>query len=596
MWRSVGFRSASRCAPSTTRVGSYVQHEPTIQSRFLTTAPRAATPQASSSWMAMGLGIAIGVGGVVAYTARPSGFTVDAASGDWSTTGRSPAPAPPPPPKRDGLGVLNFWGPVIATLGGAGFVTFAISRYRRCPSNQILVVQGKVSGRSARCMHGGGTYVWPIFQEFAYLSLEPLQIEAPLKKALSLENIRVNVPAVFTIAVGTEEKIMENAAKRLLGLSKEEVKLQAQEIIFGQLRQIIASMKIDDINKSRDQFVSAVASNIENELNKIGLILINVNITDITDESGYLESIGRKAAQEAVQRAEVDVSEQQKMGAIGVAENKKETALSIAALAKDQRVGEAKANSEAIQGENEAKVLIAESNALLQIKSASAYKEAESRKKEAEAFVKEAQARAEAKAARADAERVEAEKTAELVSPATAQKAETLVRAQAAAEQVRLAAAAEAEALYVRLEAQARGEFEVLQKKAEGMRLMVASAGSSKEAFQMLMLEHVDHLAKCSSEAIRNIKFDKIVVWDNNSNGGANGDGSNATANFLKGIATALPPAMHMMKDIGGVDLPKYFGSLAPEQEQAAGGQHTPTETPVKDATLATSGSSKKKY
>ncbi len=97
------------------------------------------------------------------------------------------------------------------------------------------------------------------------------------------------------------------------------------------------------------------------------------------------------------------------------------------------------------------------------------------------------------------------------------------------------------------------------------MRLMVESAGGSKEAFQMLMLEHVDHLADASAKAISNLKFDKIVVWDSGQN---SENGGSATSNFIKGIATALPPTLHMMSDIAGVELPKYFGSLQPEQDR----------------------------
>jgi flotillin len=506
-------------------------------------------------------------------------------------------------PAQKGFLTKFMLGATPFIIVGLAFAAYAVTRFRRCPANQILVIQGKVfgeKGKSARCMHGGGTFVWPIIQDYAYMSLEPIQIEVPLKSALSAENIRVNVPSVFTIAIGTTEDLMQNAAQRLLGLTPQEVSRQAQDIIFGQLREVIASMRIEEINRSREKFVLAVTNNIEAELAKIGLMLINVNITDLTDESDYLASIGRKAAQEAVQKANVDVAEQQKIGAIGVAGNQKEAALRIAELRKEQNIGEAVAkfqqeteianqdrekrikiagyNSTAIHGENEAAILIANSNAQLQIKKAEAYRESESKKKEAEAYVREAQYRAEAKTALAEAERVEAEKRAELVSPATAQKAKLIVEAEAEAERLRIDAKAQAEAIFLKLDAEARGQFQLLEKKAQGMRLMVEAAGGSQQAFQMLMLEHIDHLAETGAKAISNIKFDKIVVWDGgnanaNLNGAAGGGsggggGANATANFIRGVASALPPAMHMMRDIAGVDLPKYFGTINVESEK----------------------------
>src|SRR5262245_21304383 len=209
----------------------------------------------------------------------------------------------------------DFPWPLIAAVIGAvvvfGMLMFVAKRYKRCPSNRVLVIYGKTAGgNAARCVHGGAAFVVPLIQDYAYLSLEPIQIEIPLKGALSIENIRVNVLSVFTVAIGTDGETMQNAAIRLLGLGTEDIKQQAGDIIFGQLRQVIASMRIEDINRDRDKFLESVQKSLEPELKKIGLVLINVNITDITDESGYIEAIGRKAAATAVQQAKVDVAEQ----------------------------------------------------------------------------------------------------------------------------------------------------------------------------------------------------------------------------------------------------------------------------------------------
>src|SRR5438445_12583052 len=145
------------------------------------------------------------------------------------------------------VGVENVWIiliPVFAALVAVSFLMMIVGRYKRCPSNRVLVIFGKVGGgNSARCIHGGAAFVWPLLQDHAFLSLEPIQIEIPLKDALSVENIRVNVPSIFTVAIGIEPEVMQNAAIRLLGLNIMQVKQQAQDIIFGQLRQVIASMR-----------------------------------------------------------------------------------------------------------------------------------------------------------------------------------------------------------------------------------------------------------------------------------------------------------------------------------------------------------------
>ena len=499
----------------------------------------------------------------------------------------------------DTLG-FGFWivvGIVLLVMVFFSFLIVLTKQYKRCPSNRVLVIYGRTKkGQAARTVHGGAAFVIPLIQDYAYLSLEPIQIEIPLRGALSIENIRVNVPSVFTVAVGTETIVMQNASIRLLGLTASDIRQQAEEIIFGQLRQVIASMKIEDINRDRDTFLQHIQNSLEPELNKVGLVLINVNITDITDESGYIDAIGQKAASEAIQLARGDVADNEKMGetrvasaerdksiqvanarkeqSIGTREAEREKAIRVAELEKEQTIGErsaefereaevkeserqmrisiADADAVAIEGENLSQAKVAHSQADLAVQRAEAYQLGESRKKEAEAAVLEVQNRAMAKAALAEAERVEAEQRAQLEAPAKAEKARVVVDAQAEAERKRIDAQAEADAIFVKLDAEARGQFEILAKKGDGLQRIVDACGGSKEAFQILMLEHLDHLAEASAQAISNIKFDKVVVWEN---GGKNGRTN--TADFLSGMAKTLPPIMQVMRDIGGIELPE---------------------------------------
>jgi flotillin len=532
------------------------------------------------------------------------------------------------------------WPLIAAVAAGVvvfGIVMFVAKRYKRCPSNRVLVIYGKTAGGdAARCVHGGAAFVVPLIQDYAYLSLEPIQIEVPLKGALSIENIRVNVPSVFTVAIGTDGETMQNAAIRLLGLGTEAIKQQAADIIFGQLRQVIASMRIEDINRDRDKFLENIQKSLEPELKKIGLILINVNITDITDESGYIEAIGRKAAATAIQQAKIDVAEQEKKGQMGVAEadrerviqvanatklreigtreavreqavrlatlaketavgeqtalleqealikeSQRQQAIRIAELDRDQKVGEQKAafereamvaeadrekrvrladaNAKATAGEATSQAVIASAQAELAVKKAEAYRLAETKKREAEAAVLEAQNRAMAKAALAEAEKIEAEKRALLEAPAKAEKARTVVDAEAQAEKAKIEAEAQAAAVYAKLEAEARGQYEILAKKGEGLKKIIEACGSAQAAFQMMMLEHMDALAQASATAISNIKFDKVVVWEN---GGAGANGASNTTNFLQSMARSMPPMLQVMRDIGGVEVPEFLAKL----------------------------------
>lgn len=92
-----------------------------------------------------------------------------------------------------------------------------------------LILSGRTSpfGKdSRRCIHGGGALVVPVLQSYEYLSLLPMQIEINLRKTLTRNKLRVNVPSVFTVAIGTSEDMMNNAAQRLLGQAHTEVKKQ----------------------------------------------------------------------------------------------------------------------------------------------------------------------------------------------------------------------------------------------------------------------------------------------------------------------------------------------------------------------------------
>jgi flotillin len=504
-------------------------------------------------------------------------------------------------------------GPMVVLGGFAALLFFSfglllVRRFKRCPSNRVLVIYGRVgSGNSARCIHGGAKFVLPLIQDYAYMSLEPIQIEVPLRDALSIENIRVNVPSVFTVAIGTHPEVMQNAAIRLLGLDTAQIKQQAQDIIFGQLRQVIASMKIEEINRDREGFLKNIQGSLEPELQKVGLVLINVNITDITDASGYIEAIGQKAASQAIQQARGDVADQERIGDTRVAEAQRdkhvsvatanklreigirgaaqEQAIKVAQLEKDQKIGEqtaaferetqvksaerdmrvtvADANAKAIAGEAKAQAEVVKTQAELQVKQAEAYQIGETKKRQAEAAVLEAQNLAMAKAALAQAERVEAERRAEIEAPAKAAKARTIVEAEAEAERVRIEAEGAARAIYAKLEAEARGNYEILAKKGEGLKRIIEACGGAQQAFQMLMLEHIDALTAASATAISNIKFDKVVVWEGGGQqAGNNGHGTSATSNFLQSMSRSLPPMLQVLRDIGGVEIPETLIKL----------------------------------
>lgn len=431
------------------------------------------------------------------------------------------------------------------------FTTLAalITRYRRCPSDKILVIYGKIGKmngeqQSSKCIHGGAAFIWPVIQQFAFLDLTPISINVDLRSALSKQNIRVDVPSRFTVGISTESGIMQNAAERLLGLKLAEVEELAKDIIFGQLRLVVATMDIEEINTDRDKFLEAVSRNVETELKKIGLRLINVNVTDIMDESGYIQALGKEAAAKAINDAKKSVAEKDRDGSIGEAEAKK-----------DERIRVSAANSVAVEGENAAKVTIAQSDSEKRQREAEALRTATAAEKvQAALALKEAyEAEKEAELARASLEK--ATKEADVIVLAEIDKRRLEIAAEAEAEQTRRRARGEADAIYAKLEAQARGNLEILSKQAEGFNQMVQSAGSSNDAVRLLIADKMEELVKIQVEAIKNIKIDKVTVWDN---GGTEG-GKPATANFLSGLMKSIPP-MNELFDMAGMELPEYLG------------------------------------
>lgn len=458
------------------------------------------------------------------------------------------------------LGVLVF-----------SIVIWAFSRYKKCPSDKIMVIYGKVgknkdgSNKSAICIHGGAKFIVPVIQAYEFLDLTPLSISVDLKNALSRQNIRIDVPSRFTVGISTESGVMQNAAERLLGLKLAEIQELAKDIIFGQLRLIIATMDIEEINTDRDKFLEAVSRNVEVELKKIGLRLINVNVTDISDESGYIVALGKEAAAKAINDAKKSVAEKERDGSIGQANAQKE-----------QRIQVSEADSIAIQGENAAKADIALSNASLREQEAKALKIAVTAEKIQAAKALEESYAAEKAAEIARSEREMATLEADVIVQAEIEKRKLELEAEAEAEQIRRKAKGEADAIYARMDAEARGMQEILTKQASGFAEVVKAAGGDPDAALRLMIaDKLEELIKVQVEAIKNIKIDKVTVWDSGANG--NG-GKTSTAGFLSGMMQSVPPLEELFA-MAGLSLPEYLGKK--KEEPADKLEVTPDEEDI---------------
>ena len=439
---------------------------------------------------------------------------------------------------------------VVCVLVVALLVLTFLTRFKKCPSDKIMVIYGKISKnsdgtyRSAKCIHGGAAFIVPLLQSYAFLDLTPISISVDLKNALSRQNIRIDVPSRFTVGISTELGVMQNAAERLLGQSLGEIQELAKDIILGQLRLVIATMDIEEINSDRDKFLEAVSRNVESELKKIGLRLINVNVTDISDESGYISALGKEAAAKAINAAKISVAEADKEGSIGQAN-----------AVREQRVSVSVAEAEAIKGENEAKAEIANAQAILREKEAEAQRLATAAENIQNALALKDSYNAEKNAELERAAREKATLEADVIVKMEIEKRRKELEAEAEAEQIRRKAKGEADAIYAKLEAEARGMKEMLAAQANGLAGIVGSVGGSAEdAMRLMITEKLENLVATQVEAIKNIKIDKITVWDS----GNDANGNNSTTNFVSGMLKSLPPITDLF-NMAGLQLPEML-------------------------------------
>ncbi len=533
----------------------------------------------------------------------------------------------------NGPGIFSFIWIIIAVVVVAVLFSvfiFVANRYKRCPSNKVLVVYGKTGGqRAAKCIHGGAAFVVPLIQDYAFMSLEPITIEIELASALSKKNIRVSVPSTFTIGISTEPDIMNNAAERLLGLGDREIATQARDIILGQMRLVIATLTIEEINQDREKFLDLVNKNVNYELTKIGLYMINVNIRDITDESGYIDALGKKAAAEAINQAKIDTAQADREGAIGTANADRDREVKVAEqnahaeigrkqADRDQRIkvaqyeaegvsGEAAAQKDkeiavatqtarsaegtkqaeaeqrikvadfeasAVDGENKSKAEIAASQATLAERRSEAHRRGD---------VAMAQARRDVLLAEKDEELARMEK--EVIAKEMIERQQIEIGAEAEAERIRRVAKGQADAELARYDAEAKGIQKVLDAKAEGYRRLMEACGATPElAPSLLIIEQLPSLVAEQVKAIQNLKIDKITVWDSGNNGAGNGNAGSggSTSNFLKGLIGSLPP-MHELAQQAGIDLPEILGKVENKSDKS---QTTETQSAQKPASV----------
>lgn len=296
-------------------------------------------------------------------------------------------------------------------------VTFIglLSRYRKCASDEILVVFGKAGKKKvvnektgkteevilpSKIIHGGGTFVMPVIQDWAKMSLKPIQIQV---EGVSSQMIKVRIPVTLTTGIGTDQVLMQNAASRFLTAKTSEISDQIKDILIGEVRSLMATMTIEEINADRIKFIGKAKENIETELNKVGFSIININNADISDDANYIKNLGQKAATKALAQAQADIAEEKKKGDIQIAETNKQREIAVADAEKERETTVA-------QTKQEQEVKVAEINQEKAIRLAEAEKNKQAgiaeQKAEQEASIARANTQAESAKAKAESQRI----------------------------------------------------------------------------------------------------------------------------------------------------------------------------------------------
>ena len=476
-----------------------------------------------------------------------------------------------------------------------------LSRYRKCKSDEVLVVYGKTGGdkKSAKLYHGGAAFVWPIIQGYEFLSMKPMQIDCKLTGALSAQNIRVDVPTTITVAISTDAEVMQNAAERMLGLTIDDKQNLITDVVYGQMRLVIADMTIEELNSDRDKFLSKVKDNIDTELRKFGLYLMNINISDIRDAANYIVNLGKEAESKALNEAQANIEEQEKLGAIKianqikeretkVAETRKDQDIAIAETKKLQEISVANADKDRISqvaianAEKESQVAKAEAEKNIRIEQANTEKESRIAELNSEAAVQAAREIAQKEVEEAKARKVESSLKAEKIVPAEVAKQEAILQADAVAEKITreaearakatlAQAEAEARAIQMKLEAEAEGKKKSLLAEAEGFEAMVRAAESNPAiAIQYKMVDQWKEIAGEQVKAFEHMNLGNITVFD-----GGNG----GTSNFLNTLVKTVAPSLGVLDKLPIGETVK--GIIHPEGKEDK--QETQKDEPKKD-------------
>lgn len=473
------------------------------------------------------------------------------------------------------MDVGNFFAGGIFILGFIAIVVVMMINklLMVCHPNEVIVISGKkrklpdgtVIGY--RLISGGRSIRWPVVERAARMSLETIPIELSVKNAYSKGGIPLSVEAIANVKINSNEPSFGNAVERFLGKPFNDIHKIAKDTLEGNLRGVLATLTPEEVNEDRLKFAQSLIGEADNDLDQLGLQLDTFKIQNVSDDAGYLDSIGRRKTAEVISEArkaeaqrtaEAEEAEALSRQQAEIAKAKSEQEIKTAQINAHQGVEVSEAHAqqmaEIAKAEAEQEIKTAQIKARqevevsqavaqqsieqeennLRIKKAELEREAIIKEKEAEVAGEKAKAKYEQEM---EEERILLQKKrlmADVIEPARADKQAKELTAQGDAAPI--------------LE-KGKANLEVL---AEMISVYQNANGDGEKVFMLNMLPDI---IEQLTETVGKVTIDKVSVIDSGSGNG----GGNGVSRFINQLPSALISLSEQIENATGVNILSQF-------------------------------------
>ncbi len=402
------------------------------------------------------------------------------------------------------LGAIGFIAIVIIGIVVSGLIEI-------CEPNEVLVFSGMGAGkRGYRFLHAGRKVRLPLFQTVDRVDVTNMVIDINVTNAYSKGGIPLSLKGVANVKIGSQEPLISNATERFLGMSRAQIQQIAKETLEGNTRGVLATLTPEEVNDDRLKFARSLLDEAEHDLTKLGLVLDNLKIQHVSDDQGYLESIGRQQTASLMMRSR-----------IAEASNRAESTVIEATNQLKKVIAQVQAQKGIAHADAERRVTDASTRGLAMV--------AEEKSQVGSAIAK---ATAGLDVQRARLEQVKRQLAADVIQPARARKAELEANAKADAASI----------------------VENGKATVTALDHLIDTWNAAGEAARpIFLIQQFDAILDNMLSTIQDIKIDKITVIDS------------GIANIDKNASPAIRAASgsEQIKQTLGLDLPQLLQGVA---------------------------------